>query len=156
MPRKRLPPHLFLERRKPPKQSFWRIRDGKNGPSTGCGEYDLAGAETALADYIAAKYLPPTGLGARLLIDEVIAAYLKGHADEAKARDFIVHTARPILEWWTGKRILDVNKTNCKAYVKWRTAQYRRQHPNSKKPRVKVSDQTARHDLKTLRAALNW
>jgi integrase len=85
-----------------------------------------------------------------------MAAYLKEHADESAARDFLLHTSQPIVKWWTGKRIVDVNKTNCKAYVKWRTAQFRKRHPNSQKPPVKVSDQTARHDLKTLRAALNW
>jgi integrase len=36
----------------------------------------------------------------------------------------------------------EVNKTSCDAYVTWRTAQ-------------NVSDQTARHELKTLRAAIN-
>src|SRR5262249_33436296 len=142
--------------REPRQPNFWRIRDGKNRPSTGCDEADLAGAEKALADYIAAKYRPPIGLGGRLLIDEVMAAYVNEHAAESHSREFLVHTARPILHWWSGKRIAEVNKTNCKGYVKWRTSQWRRRHPNSKKPPVKVSDQTARHDLKTLRAALNW
>jgi len=86
----------------------------------------------------------------------VIAAYLKGHANESKSREFLLHTARPILQWWTGKRVGDVNRTNCRAYVKWRTAQFKKRHPNSKKPPVNISDQTARHELKTLRAALNW
>jgi integrase len=95
-------------------------------------------------------------MGAKLLIDEVIAAYLAGHADESPSRDFLFATANPILKWWSGKRIAEVNKTNCKAYVKWRTSQFRTRHPNSKKPPVRVSDQTARHDLKTLRAALRW
>lgn len=156
MPRKRLPPHLFLDVREPRMPNFWRIRDGKNRPSTGCLEHDFEGAEQALAEYIAAKYRPPTGLGARLLIDEVIAAYLKEHADESKSREFLLYTAQPIIEWWTGKRLAEVNRTNCRAYVKWRTAQFRRRHANSKKPPVRISDQTARHELKTLRAALNW
>ena len=111
--------------------------------------HDDAKAQRALADYINGKYQPPTGLGAKLLIDEVVAAYLAGHADGSASRDFLLATATPILEWWTGKRISEVNKTNCRAYVKWRTSQFRKRHPNSKKPPVKVSDQTARHDLKT-------
>jgi hypothetical protein len=86
----------------------------------------------------------------------VVAAYLAGHADSSASRDFLLATAKPILEWWTGKRISEVNKTNCRAYVKWRTSQFRKRHPNSKKAPVRMSDQTARHDLKTLRAALNW
>jgi len=156
MPRKRLPPHLFLDVREPRKPNFWRIRDGKNRPSTGSLEHDLAAAEQALAAYITAKYRPPIGLGSQLLIDEVMAAYLRDHAAESRSREFLVHTARPIVEWWTGKRIAEVNKTNCRAYVKWRTAQVRKRHPNSNKPTVNITDQTARHELKTLRAALNW
>ncbi len=48
----------------------------------------------------------------------------------------------PILDWWGEKALSEVNKTSCDAYVTWRTAQ-------------DVSDQTARHELKTLRAAIN-
>jgi integrase len=135
----------------------WIIRDGEDRVSTGCCVgCDDQKAQRRLADYINSKYQPPTGLGANLLIDEVVAAYLAGHADGSASRDFILATARPILEWWTGRRISEVNKTNCRAYVKWRTSQLRKRHPNSKKPPMSVSDQTARHDLKTLRAALNW
>jgi integrase len=149
-------PHL-TRKRTPSRALVWIIRDGTHRESTGlrCGLDDKQ-AQRALAEYISGKYQPPTGLGARLLIDEVIAAYLAGHADGSAARDFLLATAKPILEWWSGMRISEVNKTNCRAYVKWRTSQFRKRHPNSKKPPVKVSDQTARHDLKTLRAALNW
>jgi len=149
-------PHLS-QKRTPTGVLVWIIRDGAHRTSTGCRVgFDDKEAQRKLAAYINAKYQPPAGLGAQLLIDEVVAAYLKGHADESKSREFLVATAKPILDWWSGKRISHVTKTNCKAYVKWRTAQHRRQHPNSKKPPVNVSDQTARHDLKTLRQALNW
>jgi integrase len=156
MPRPTRQPHL-TPKRTPSGGLVWIIRDGENRASTGCRVgIDDKQAQRKLADYINGKYQPPTGLGPNLLIDEVVAAYLTGHADDSPSRDFLVATAKPILKWWSGKRIAEVNKTNCKAYVKWRTSQDRRQHPNSKKPRVKVSDQTARHDLKTLRQALNW
>lgn len=61
-----------------------------------------------------------------------------------------------MLKWWSGKTLAQVNGVNCRAYVRWRTAQDRKRHPKSKKPPVKVSDQTARHDLKSLRAALRF
>jgi hypothetical protein len=156
MPRPKKQPHL-QRKRTPSGALVWIIRDGEDRVSTGCRVgVDDAKAQRALADYINGKYQPPTGLGAKLLIDEVVAAYLAGHADSSASRDFLLATAKPILEWWTGKRISEVNKTNCRAYVKWRTSQFRKRHPNSKKAPVKMSDQTARHDLKTLRAALNW
>jgi tetratricopeptide (TPR) repeat protein len=156
MSRPRKQPHL-QRKRTPSGALVWVIRDGEDRISTGCGVgVDDAKAQRALADYINGKYQPPTGLGAKLLIDEVVAAYLAGHADSSASRDFLLATATPILEWWSGRRILEVNKTNCKAYVNWRTSQFRKRHPKSKKPPVRVSDQTARHDLKTLRAALRW
>ena len=156
VPRPKKQPQL-QHKRTPSGGLVWIIRDGKDRVSTGCSiGGDDAKAPRALADYINGKYQPPTGLGAKLLIDEVIAAYVAGHADGSASRDFLLATAKPILAWWTGKRISEVNKTNCRAYVQWRTAQFRTRHPNSKKPPVTISDQTARHDLKTLRAALNW
>lgn len=156
MPRRAQPPRLYLKRAERGRDAVWGIRDGAHRESTGCGERDLAEAEKRLAEYLVAKYQPPTGLGARLLIDEVMAAYLVGVADDSDSRDYLLATAAPITKWWTGKTISEVNKANCKAYVKWRIAQYRKRHPNSKKPPVKISDQTARADLRTLRAALNY
>src|SRR5262249_10136372 len=61
-----------------------------------------------------------------------------------------------ILEWWSGKKISEVNGTNCRKYVKWRTSQRRRTQTSSGKSPTYITDQTARHDLKTLRAALRW
>lgn len=52
------------------------------------------------------------------------------------------YMAGPIGEWWGDKTLANVNKSNCIAYAKWRVAQG-------------VSDQTARHELKTLRAGIN-
>lgn len=156
MPRPAKKPHL-ARKRTPSGSVIWIIRDGPDRVSTGFRVgIDDQKAERALADYINGKYEPPTGLGAKLLIDEVMAAYLAGHAENSPSRDFLHSTAAPILKWWTGKRISEVNKRNCAAYVKWRTAQFRKRHPKSKKAPVRVSDQTARHDLKTLRQALRW
>lgn len=53
--------------------------------------------------------------------------------------------ATPILEWWCdhAPALSNVNKSTCGKYVEWRVKQ-------------QVSDQTARHELKTLRAAINY
>src|SRR5262249_52020349 len=67
------------------------------------------------------------------------------------------HTASPILQWWSGKKLSDVNGSNCREYVVWRTSQTRKTRGRtSSRPKVQISDQTARHDLKTLRAAIRW
>jgi integrase len=59
------------------------------------------------------------------------------------------HTGRRIAEWWTGKTLAEVNGSNCRRYVGWRVAQPKRNGGS-------ISEQTARHDLKTMRAAINW
>jgi integrase len=84
-----------------------------------------------------------------LLITECVAAYLKDYAVHSHSRAFLFDTAAPILDWWSGKTLAEVNRANCRRFVEWRTAQV-------KKNGAKVSDQTARHNLKTMRAAFNW
>jgi integrase len=153
MPRARKAPRLYLKRRRAPRRDVWIIRDGAIEIRTGCGEHDHRGASEALARYIAAKYTPPGALPAsELFIDEVIASYLKEHAQHSASREFLTHTATPVLTWWSGKKLSHVNKTNCRKYVEWRTSQ-----TNRRSKRLKlISEQTARHDLKTLRTAINW
>jgi integrase len=132
------------------REGVWIVRDGTHRQSTGSRDRDQA--EKALNDYLASKWAPPTGIGQRVLIDEVIAAYRKDNA----ANEFIQHTSEPVAQWWSSKKLADVQKANCDLYVKWRTAQNRKQHPNSKKRPQKISEATARHELKTLRAAANY
>jgi integrase len=165
MSRRKEPPRLWLKPAEPKRDArparvaVWCIVDGAKRISTGCGERDIVQAQQKLADHIKAKFEPPTGLGGCLLVVECIAAYLKEHVaqlESAKSREHARHTARPILEWWSGKKISEVNGTNCRKYVKWRTSQGRRTQTSSGKSPTYISDQTARHDLKTLRAALRW
>jgi integrase len=153
MPRRREPPHLWL---KPPESkrarlAVWVIVDGARRESTGCSEHNIDEAQRKLAEYIKGKFEPPTGKGSDLLVVEAIAAYLEhhvAHLTSQKSREFGRDTCRPLLQWWAGKILAQVNGINCRSYVKWRCAQKYRGR--------KISDQTARHDLKSLRAALNW
>src|SRR5262249_50403121 len=142
-------PRLHLRLRQPPREHVWEIRDGALRISTGCGEHDTQRAQEALTRHIAEKYRPPGALAAdKLLIDEVVAAYLKEYAQHSPSREFLFATARPMLQWWSGKKLANVNGGNCRAYAGWRTRQTYRGR--------RISEQTARHDLKTLRTAINW
>ena len=156
MSRQREPPRLWFRPAERGRAGSWIILDGAKQRSTRCGKADLERAQRALARYIQQKYQPPKGLGQDLLVTEVVAAYLKDYSVHSASEEFIRHTARPILEWWSGKRLAEVTGTNCRRYVTWRTSQTRRTRGNSSKPKVTISDQTARHDLKTLRAAIRW
>jgi integrase len=165
MSRHKKPPRLWLKPAepwrgaRPPREAVWCIVDGAKRQSTGCGERDVEQAQRKLADYITGKFEPPTGKGAHLLVVEAIAAYLEHHVEQLsskQSREFGRATCAPLLKWWSGKVVAQVNGMNCRTYVRWRTAQNRMQHPKSRKAPVKVSDQTERHDLKSLRAALRF
>jgi integrase len=142
---------LWLRPAERGRAGVWLILDGSKQKSTGCGERDIEQAQRVLADYIKGKFEPPTGKGQQLLIVEAVAAYLEQHVEHLaspKSREFGTHTCGPLLKWWSGRTIAEVNGINCRAYVKWRTTQtYRGRN---------ISDQTARHDLKSLRAAIRW
>ena len=145
MPRKAKGPRLYLREHEHWNGPRWFIRDGGHEESTGCAADDVAGAEQALGRYIAAKHKAPKTGGQleKTAIADVILLYLKEHAPKTKSLDFIRHTAKPIAEWWGDKTLAKINAKTCGEYVAWRVAQG-------------VSDQTARHDLKTLRAAIRY
>lgn len=146
MPRRAKPPRLHL-RSRDDRGSYWVILDRGREFGTGCRESDRAGAERALARHIAAKYEPPKGPLAldRLLIADVVNVYLKEHAPKTRSLEFLIHTAAPIIEWWGDHHpfLSDIRRSTCDAYVAWRVTRG-------------VSDQTARHDLKTLRSAIKY
>ena len=145
MPRKAKGPRLYLREHEHWNGPRWFIRDGGHEESTGCAADDAAGAEEALGRYLAAKHKAPKTGGQldKTAIADVILLYLKEHAPKTKSLDFIRHTAKPIAEWWGNKTLAKINGKTCGEYVAWRVAQG-------------VSDQTARHDLKTLRAAIRY
>lgn len=142
MPRRSKGPRLYL-REQAGRQPVWVVRDGQRYVSTGCGAGDTRGAEGFLSSYIARKHTPPQGEGRlqRLTVADVINVYLTERGPHVANREFLVYTAAPILQWWQGRTLADVRGATCREYVEWRCRQG-------------VSDQTARHDLKTLRAAI--
>lgn len=156
MPRRRLPARLRLRKARADRSALWVILDGEKEIGTGVGADDVAAAQEALEAYLADKHRPPSGKShpANLLVDEVMAAYLRDHAPTSRSKEWIGHTAEPILQWWAGKPLSAVNAGNCRTYVAWRTAQ--RVKSYKKRAARLVSDQTARHELKTLRAAINF
>lgn len=144
MPRPAKPPRLIL-RRQPGRGRIWVIIDRGKETSTGCSEADFAKAEAKLGAYITGKHTLPSKVGAlsKLAIADIVNIYLIEHAPtKPKSLSFIKATAAPIIDWWGDKTLADVNAKACIDYVLWRSKA--------------VSDQTARHDLKTLRAAINY
>jgi integrase len=157
MPRRRKPVRLVVRKpRGPGRHEFWYIVDGAREVSTGCSPDDVAGAQAKLEEYLGANHRPPDGerRPSNLYVTEIVTAYLREHAANSRSKDWLVHTAAPIIEWWAGKLLSEVVESNCRAYVEWRTAQAIKAF--RKRPARTISDQTARHELKTLRTAINW
>jgi integrase len=144
MPRHPKGPRLLLRRRKT-RPRVWVILDDGQEVSTGCSASDTEHAQAALARYIAARHEPRTDTNRLedLAIADVLNIYLREHAPATRSLDFILHTAKPIIEWWGEQSLSDIRGKTYRAYVSWRVKQG-------------VSDQTARHDLKTLRAAIGY
>jgi integrase len=154
MPRPRKPARLFLRKRtgRPP---VFVILDGSREISTGAGPEDIGRAEEALANYCADRHAPPSGATApkALYIDEVMTIYLREHAQHSRSREWISHMATPILDWWSGKTLGNINDKTCGDYVRWRTGQPVKQLKTGKRS---VSEQSARHELSVLSAAINY
>jgi integrase len=88
-----------------------------------------------------------------LLIEEVIAAYLREHAlklENAHSRKHLANTGARIVIWWAGKTWAQVVGRRCREYMEWRI---KTQPKRNGQP---VSDTTVRHELVTLQTALNW
>lgn len=142
------------------KASVWLIKDGSTRIVTGCAPLDRAGAEAALAEYIATKYAPerePDQAAKNILVTDVLTIY---------AEDVVPNQARPekcdqrlmqLAAWWQGKTLADVSGKTCRAYVKWRTSQpWKSSKPEKtgNKPRM-VTEAGARRELEDLQAAVN-
>jgi integrase len=151
MPRKAKGPRLYLRQGRDP---GWVILDAGTERRTGCSEHELAAAERALARYIAEKYEPRRAAGSldKILIADVVNVYLDEHAPQTRNPSFIAATAEPILKWWGTKTLSEIRGQSCRDYVSWRTAQTIRHRKQARK----VTTSTARHDLKTLRAAIKY
>lgn len=165
MPRRAKGPRLYLRtgrrdaRTGTPLPDVWVIRDGSTERSTGCGPGEQPAAERKLGDYIAAKFQAPQLKGdsrrdpAQVLVAEVVALYSQDKAagsglDAATFDRFVAN----LLAWWGERTLVDVKRSTCQAYAK-----YRMEQPDAryKDPATapRVSSETARRELEMLSAA---
>lgn len=156
MPRRRDPPRLY-PRTRPGRRGVWVVLDGAREISTGASLEDLSSAEEFLRNYLSDKHEPPSGATAPkdLYVAEIVSIYLKEHAPTTRSPAWILYMATPIVEWWGTKKLAEINKLSCSEYVRWRTTQFVKQQKKGRALR-RVSDQTARHELSILSAAVNY
>ncbi|ACL58706.1 tyrosine-type recombinase/integrase [Methylobacterium nodulans] len=151
MPRPSLGARLqFIE-----SDGFWYIRDGSRRRSTGCPREDRAGAERALAEYLATKHEPSFGRGHpdEVSIIDVLILYATERGPHTRRPDVIASAVRHLGRFWNGKVVGQITPGLCTEYVKWRTGQAQARFTKSEAP-PKVGDQTARRELEVLSAAI--
>ena len=141
--RRKQPPRLYL-RKRAGREPTYVILDGAREVGTGFGPSEPSSAEKALEAYLASKYRPQTGPAplSSIPIADVVSIYLAEWAPHVARPDFLASTAAPILDWWGDKMLAHIKGQSCREYVAWRTQ--------------RVSEATARHDLATLRSAVNY
>ena len=133
--------------------------------------------EAALADFLASQQRGRRPDGPRrpdqISIAEILDLYGSLHAPHAAAPDRIGYAIKALLPWWGESPLSSVTKATCQRYARDRRAAIvadraqRRRHvearyqaagkqPPTPKASKPGSDGTARRELGTLAAAINW
>jgi integrase len=114
MPRRRLPPRLYLDK----KRQQWVIRDGANFVRTSCADGEIAEAEQVLAEYIVQKYRPEPSPAPP--VADILLAYLRDKVPHMKSRGAKYNISN-LAAFWSDKTLAEVTAVNCRAYAATRT-----------------------------------
>jgi integrase len=135
---------------------MWIIKDREREISTGCGKSERAKAEIALAEYITQTRQPSFGNGdsAQVLIGDCLSVYCEKHGPTIARPDGLALEVERLAEYWGDKFVAEVTQETCNGYVAWRCAQTDKRATRSVGRTIKPS--TAKRELVTLSAALNW
>ena len=134
----------------------WTIRDGAFVRRTGCVAEDRAGAERALADYIASKYQPNRDSERRpsqIPVVDVLNIYACDVVKGQKRPEETMQRLLKLGEFFEKDTLANINGKRCREYVAWRTKQPIKSFTKNT-PRF-ASTAAARRELEDLRAAIN-
>ena len=133
---------LYLRKRRG-REPTWVIRDGVEEIATGCDEGSREQAEKALADYIARKYRAPAGPchPDQMSIGRALEIYGNERAPSVASPETIGYHIDALDPFWGELPVSAIKTTSCNAYVRSRTT---------------VKPATARRELETLGAAINY
>jgi integrase len=150
------PPRLKLRSARKGRNALWVIKDREREISTGCGKSERAKAEIALAEYITKTRRPSFGDGHpdQVLIGDCLAVYCEQHGQTIARPDGLALEIERLAEYWGDKFVAEVTEESCNGYVAWRCAQTDKRATRSIGRGIKPS--TAKRELVTLSAALNW
>jgi hypothetical protein len=132
---------LYLRKRRG-REPKWVILDAGGEVATGCNEGDREQAEKALADYIARKYQRPRGPSHpdQMTIGRALEIYGNEHAPNVASPETIGYHIDALDPFWGELPVSAIKGETCRAYIKSR----------------KVKASTARRELETLGAAVNY
>lgn len=141
MPRPSKEARLYPRKRKD-RPTVWVILDGKNEVSTGCTLDNVEGARKALRDYLERTFKPDTSERdlSEIPVAEVLMFYLSGLPDNSPSLATKTYHVKALNSFWGEKTLDDVKGSACRDYAKSRP----------------VKSSTARQELKTLQAAINF
>lgn len=168
MPRQSRGPRLYLRKGRVdartgrPLPDLYYIRDGASERGTGCGPGGLREAERALAAYIAEKgpqareagYRP--GDPSKVCVADVVALYAAERAPQLSDPESTGGRLKTLLAWWGARKLADVTRSNCRAYVAHRIAQPRKTAKTAVARKRLVTEQGARRELEDLSAAISY
>ena len=150
------PPRLKLRRARKGRRAIWVIKDREREISTGIGEGERGKAEIAFAEYLVKNRRPSLGDGRpnQVLIGDCLAVYCDKHGPKIARPDGLALEVERLAEFFGDRLASDVTEELCHAYVEWRCTQADKRATVNKGRRIKPA--TAKRELVTLSAALNW
>lgn len=142
------------------RRAAWVIRDGARKVRTGCAREDSAGAEQALARYLASKYHPSRDRGrhpAEIVVLDVLNIYLADKAPKHARPEETKQRILTLADYWQPYTLADVNGQRCRDYVAWRVGKpWKSSKPeHTKRPPRLVTEAAGRRELEDLRSAIN-
>lgn len=138
MPRKAAPPRLYLR----PDDRTWIIRDKGRDIRTGCSADEPERAQVRLADYLAQKHAARPAVGGKsdtVSLAEVMRVYVMEHAPTTARPDLIADNVAGLAPFWAHRKVSEIKGSTCRAFAASRT-----------------TTSMARHELETMRAAVNF
>jgi integrase len=135
---------------------MWVIKDREREISTGAGEGERGKAEIAFADYLVKNRQPSFGDGdpRQVLIGDCLAVYCEKHGSLTARPEGLSFEVDRLAEFFGDRFVSEISEELCSSYVEWRCAQTNRRATVNRGRSIKPT--TARRELVTLSAALNW
>jgi integrase len=150
------PPRLKLRRARKGRNAIWVIKDREREISTGVGESERGKAEIAFEVYLVKNRQPSFGDGHpnQVLIGDCLSIYCEKHGPTIARPDGLALEVERLAEFLGDRFVAEITPELCGDYVKWRCAQRDKRATKSAGRTIKPS--TAKRELVTLSAAMNW